>query len=243
MAKNAPLPNRNAILFQSINETAEHAVPMGYISIVRTAKIEQRRQIIADFTHLCDPYVASVPDMFEKALTGLMTQGVDGHDVDSLMRAAGVTVKNDSNGNAYESALGQFRRFGAAIGRPPGLPKLMEAEIIIKKSCDRMLHLASSNRFGVAVGALTLSDYLWSSLLDHLGIILRDEPMVRPVDIGFFAVERIWTNNGRQFFDLATAAACSPEIERSIRFGVAQATVIQKDMFDLLENRARLLSV
>ncbi len=228
-------------LFDSICENAEQAVPTNYIALLRSADKNHRQTMYADFAHLCDPYITSVPDMFEKALAGLIAHGVQGDDISALLVATGLTAKSDAGGYALESALGQFRRFGTAIGRPPGLPRLMEAEMLIKKSKNRMLNLTSSGRFGVAVGALMLADYIWSALIDHLGIILRDEPIVRPVDIAFFAVERVWTDNGRRLFDLAYKQTVQPNIERSIQFGAEQAMVAQMEIFDLLESRAQMI--
>ncbi len=228
-------------LFDSICESAEQAVPMNYIAMIRDADKNQRQSMFADFTHLCDPYITSVPDMFEKALAGLIAHGIQGNDISELLVATGLTAKSDAGGYALESALGQFRRFGTAIGRPPGLPRLMEAEMILKKSKNRMLNLTSSGRLGVAVGALVLADYVWASLIDHLGIILRDEPILRPVDIVFFAVERVWTDNGRRLFNLACQQTALPNIERSIQFGAEQASVAQKELFDLLESRAQMI--
>lgn len=220
---------------------ADMRLPLAYLRLLQHAAPEQRRLMLADFAHLCDPYVASVPLMFEGAVQGLVARGAAFDNVSHLLALVGMTTRQDQLGHHHPTALDQFRHFCAAVGRQPGLPRLMDAELAVRRVRDQLLRLANSERFGVSIGALVVAEYIWAAVIEKIGQILQETALLRPVDCAFFGPNRMWTNAGPALLNAVAPILDDERVQRSIEFGANQACTIETTLFDILDARARLI--
>ena len=225
-----------------VTHAARLAMPLAWQSRLERLETPILRSVLADAVHLLMPLMVARPDRAAQALAASGAALADPQQQQKLCAAIGLTHVRDAMHNIEPTPLASFQRFAAAIGTPPSLGGLTQAEELVRLASNRLSSLCTSARPGVALAALAVFEQVLDWTWRHLGNLIQHRAgLVPPVAAACFAPERRDAAMADHCRALLMSLPPEAMLSRNIAFGCQQSHLVGRDLAALLDGRAARL--
>jgi hypothetical protein len=217
--------------------------PRAWIAALQSLDATGLRLALADFAHLLLPLLLRRPVFAQAVLENMISVQGDSSRTQALCDALGLTERSDSLQNLLPLPTTQFRTFASAIGAPPRLAGLTQAEMLVDQVGDQFGNLARSSRPGVGLAALAAAEQHWCVAFDAVWQLASRKPAaVATSALACFAPDRRDADAAALAMAMLSALPTGPAIGRAVTFGTTQADIVLRGLFDALASRASQLN-
>jgi hypothetical protein len=237
-ALNQSAPDRPKLL----QSAARAAFPAAYLGKMEALPAPLLRACLADMAHLMQPVLTQRAERLQMAVTILVQNQLSVPGTRDALHAVGATSVVDMQTGSLATATEDFRKFAAAIGAPPRLPGLTQAESQIYGGAKQLSNLAMSTRLGVGLAALCVSERVWQWMCAHIADLLsRRHGVVANTALNCFAADRRDLKCADAIEAMIGGLVPSALVERGLLFGADQAVAVLVPLHELLGQRQHQL--
>jgi hypothetical protein len=225
-----------------LQSAARAAFPAAYLGKLEALPVPLLRACLADMAHLMQPVLTQRAERLQMAVTILVQNQMTVPGTQEALHAIGATSVVDMQTGSLATATEDFRKFAAAIGAPPRLPGLTQAESHMHNGAKQLSNLALSARLGVGLAALGVSERVWQWMCTHIGDLLaRRHGVALNTSLNCFAVDRRDLKCADTLETMVGGLATTALVERSLHFGADQAVAVLVPLHELLSHRQQQL--
>jgi hypothetical protein len=232
------VPDRPMLL----QSAAREAFPAEYLAKLEAMPVPLLRACLADMAHLMLPILSQRADRVELAAAVVVQNQLSLAGTAAALYTIGATTVVDMQTGARPTAAEDFRKFAAAIGAPPRLPGLTNAESQMHNGARQLSNLARSTRLGVGLAALCVSERVWQWMCAHIGdLLIRRQNVLIAAAMTSVSADRRDAKCADTLEAMIKELDSSDMINRSLRFGADQAVAVLVPLFNVLATRQRQL--
>jgi hypothetical protein len=225
-----------------LQSAARAAYPAAYLAKLEALPVPLLRACLADLAHLMQPLLTQRAERLQMTVTILVQNQLSVPGTQEALHAIGAISVVDMQTGSLATASEDFRKFAAAIGPPPRLPGLTQAESQMHNGAKQLSNLALSARLGVGLAALGVSERVWQWMCTHISDLLsRRHGVVAATAINCFAAERRDATCADALETMISGIGSGPLVERSLRFGTDQAVAVLVPLHEVLGQRQQKL--
>jgi hypothetical protein len=212
--------------------------PVSWLMGLEALGRDQLLAALADFAHLSLPLIHCRPELVEQCLTAAVTHHLTFTGTEQICSSIGLSTQMDALQNILPTPAMRFHQFASAVGPPPSLPGLTLAERQVQMITEQLGSLATSNRLGVGVATLALSEHLWDWNLRYIGDLLNRRPgTVQPVALACFDPNRRDAALPQLTLSMIDQLPAAQAVDRALSFGAREASQILGRYFSILYGR------
>jgi hypothetical protein len=225
-----------------LQSAARAAYPAAYLAKLEALPVPLLRACLADLAHLMQPVLTRRAESLQMAVTILVQNHLSVPGTQEALHAIGATSVVDMQTGVLTTASEDFRKFAAAIGAPPRLPGLTQAESQMHNGAKQLSNLALSARLGVGLAALGVSERVWQWMCAHIGDLLsRRHGVIASTALNCFAADRRDSKCADALETMISGIGAGPLVERSLCFGADQAVAVLVPLHEVLGQRQQRL--
>jgi hypothetical protein len=225
-----------------LQSSARLAYPADYLAKLETLPVPLLRACLADLAHLMQPVLTQRAERLQMAVTLLVQNQLSVPGTQEALHAIGAITVVDMQTGSLATASEDFRKFAAAIGSPPRLTGLTQAESHMHIGAKQLSNLTLSTRLGVGLAALGVSERVWQWMCAHISDLLAHRRGVVAITaLDCFAPARRDAKCADALETMIGGLEPSAPVERSLRFGVDQAVAVLVPLHEVLGQRQQQL--